>query len=444
MGKTRAYHPQTSGRLLDFGAGRGCTKGLVRRLARVFLFMLLALPGRANADLPVYTPLFHIDLGRYVPGADYSSHRLNWGDADAPYAFSVQNRLQPRFVSPYDADPRTLESLRLDDGDLFFRRVRTKVRGNLNTSRLTYFVQYDWLDGFTRDVGLNYRWGDRLNLWAGRGKVMYNDERVVSSGRVQFVNRSIVSDLFSLDRQMGLQLHGRLFPATAANVDYALGFFAGQGLGARSNEADRPMLTARLRWNVLGERISRQQSDHAFTPRPGARITLGGMSGRSSCTRFVSQPESCLALPGFITPNDAGNGQFEMRQFLLEGKFNWQGISVLSELHWKEVVDRTLGLDDPRRQTALRGGFLQGGIMLQRLSPGLPPRVEAAMRYAYIDPDDPRGSDDQREISAVINWFIDGHENKISAEIAHLTVGDPALQESDSRYRFRLQWELRF
>lgn len=417
---------------------------LVRRLAPVFLFMLSALPGRANEDLPVYTPLFHIDLGRYVPGAEYSSHRLNWGDSDAPYAFSVQNRLQSRFVSPYDADPRTLERLRQDDDDLFFRRVRTVVSGNLNTPRLTYRIQYDWLDRFARDLALNYRWGDRLNLWAGRGKVMYNDEWVVSSGRLQFVDRSIVSGLFALDRQMGLQLYGRLFAGTAADVDYALGAFAGQGLDARSNESDRPMLMARLHWNVLGERISSQQSDLAFSPRPSARITLGGMSGEGSCTRFVSQPDSCLALPGFTTPDDAGNEQFELRQLLLEGKFNWQGVSLLSELHWKEVVDRTLGVDDPWRKTTLRGGFLQGGVMLRRLSPALPPRVEVAMRYACIDPDDPRGTDDQREISAVINWFIDGHENKVSAEIAHLTVGDPALQESDSRYRFRLQWELRF
>lgn len=401
-------------------------------------------PGVSSDDLPSYAPAFEINPEKAILGSRYGGNGLNWGEQDSPFFFRMQNRLQTRFSAPYDSDPRTIEALRRNDSELFFRRVRTNLSGNLGSPDLNYSIQYDWLDLFARDVAVIYHWSDALNLWAGRGKVMYNDERVVSSGRLQFVNRSIVSDVFTLDRQVGLQLHGRLFRDTDMDIDYSLGAFAGEGLEVQRNDSGRPMLVARVRWNALGPRMQQQQSDHLFTPLPAARITLGAMSGQGSCTKFESAPVGCVALRGFDAPGEAEGDQFELRQLLLEGKFNWRGLSVLSELHWKEVVDRTRGVNDPWRQTRLRGGFIQAGVMLQKFVFDLPPGVEVAARYSYIDPDDPRGTDDQREVSAVVSWLIDGHHNKISADLSHLTVGDPALQETDSGVRFRVQWELRF
>ncbi|MFN2329743.1 MAG: hypothetical protein ABR612_12580 [Chromatocurvus sp.] len=404
----------------------------------------IALPSSGADYLPSYAPAFEINPEKSILGSRYGGNGLNWGEQDGAFFFRMQNRLQTRFATPFDADPRTLDDLRSDDSELVFRRVRTMLSGNLGSPDLNFDIQYDWLDLFARNAAVIYHWNHGLNLWAGRGKVMYNDERAVSSGRQQFVNRSIVSDVFTLDRQVGLQLHGRLFRDTAMDIDYALGAFGGEGLQVRRNESGRPMMTGMVRWNALGPRMAQQQSDHMFTPLPSARITFGAMSGQGSCTKFESSPEGCTSLRGFIPSDQADGDQFELRQLLLEGKFNWRGLSILSELHWKEVVDRSLSENDPWRKTRLRGGFIQGGVMLRKFVFDLPPGVEVAARYAYVDPDDPRGTDDQREISAVVNWLLDGHNNKLSAELSHLTVGDPAFQETDARLRFRVQWELRF
>lgn len=397
-----------------------------------------------SSDLPSYAPAFEIDPTKPVLGALYGGKGLNWGEQDGDWFFRMQNRLQPRFSTPYDPDPRTLESLRANDSELFFRRVRTMLGGNLGSKDLNFNIQYDWLDLFARDAALIYHWGEELNIWVGRGKAMYNDERVVSSGRLQFVNRSIVSDLFTVDRQAGIQLHGRLFRDTDMDLDYSLGAFGGEGLEFRRNESGKPMLLGRVRWNVLGPRMPQEQSDYMFTPIPTARITFGAMSGEGRCTRFESQPNGCIALPNFRDPRQAEGDQFALRQLLLEGKFAWQGISVLSELHWKEVVDRAREANDPWRETNMFGGFVQAGVMMQKFGLGLPPGLEVAARYALVDPDDPRGTDQQREITAVINWYVDGHNNKFSAEISHLDIADPNLQEQDAGLRFRVQWELRF
>jgi hypothetical protein len=43
-------------------------------------------------------------------------------------------------------------------------------------------------------------------LWAGQTKLPGNIERVVSSGNMQFIDRSLLNARFNIDRDMGIQL----------------------------------------------------------------------------------------------------------------------------------------------------------------------------------------------------------------------------------------------
>jgi len=153
-------------------------------------------------SVPWYAPLFGIAPGDTILGADYHQRSLHWDPGEqGGFTIRLQNRVQSRYVNPYDGDPRSLPALREDNADFLFRRVRSTLRGGTGVQGISYHVQYDWLDMFARDIALIYQHSDAFNIWVGRGKVRYNDERVVSSGRQQFVNRSIVSDSFTLDRQ---------------------------------------------------------------------------------------------------------------------------------------------------------------------------------------------------------------------------------------------------
>jgi phosphate-selective porin len=126
------------------------------------------------------------------------------------------------------------------------RRARTKLTGYLYWSWLKYYLQYDWSQPVLRDMNLDITQFSQMSLRLGRAKVIYNDERVTSSGNQQFVNRSIVNDIFTVDRQQGAQLYGRLFPKDWYDFSYALGVFSGQGVGERNNDDDKMMYSARL------------------------------------------------------------------------------------------------------------------------------------------------------------------------------------------------------
>jgi len=376
-------------------------------------------------------------------GALYGNRRLNWGAESDGADFSMQNRIQTRYVDPYDGDPRNLEDLEEDDDGFIFRRVRTILNGHFGNRDLTYHLQFDWGDRFMRDIELTYTLNNQLHILLGRGKVLYNDERVTSSGRLQFVNRSIVSDLFTVDRQQGLQIYGRLFANEPLDLVYTAGIFTGKGVGTLANDGT-PMLTARVQFNVLGQVMSEAQSDIAFTPQPTASIAFAGMTTRSNCTTFISEPDSCQSLPGLIPASEAQSEQYSIDQAMIEGKFRWNGFSLMSEVHRKRVVDHSQSVGSEARKRTLTGAYFQGGLLPHSVWSAVPRQLEVAARYAYIDTDDPRGNDTQREISGVVSWFIDGHEHKLSVELSKLRVNDPALNVSASRNRLRLQWELRF
>ncbi|NTW62476.1 hypothetical protein HGB25_03685, partial [Candidatus Saccharibacteria bacterium] len=145
-------------------------------------------------------------------GVTYGKKGFEFKTDDGKFSLAIQNRVQFRYANPFDADPRTVAQTEQDTSSFMIRRARTKLSGNLYWPFLKYYFQYDWSQPVMRDLSLTidkFKWAE---FTVGRGKVQYNDERVTSSGNQQFVNRSIVNDVFTVDRQQGVSIKGNLFP----------------------------------------------------------------------------------------------------------------------------------------------------------------------------------------------------------------------------------------
>ncbi|HRP70290.1 MAG TPA: porin, partial [Turneriella sp.] len=152
------------------------------------------------------------------------------------YSLSMLHRLQFRYAGPFDADPRSVADLKQNTQSFMVRRARLKLAGHAYKPWIKFYIQYDWSQPVLRDFHITLDRFAWLTLRIGRGKVIYNDERVSSSGYQQFVNRSILNDLFTVDRQQGIQLLGRFFENTAADFNYVLGIFTGRDVGERLND----------------------------------------------------------------------------------------------------------------------------------------------------------------------------------------------------------------
>ncbi len=366
---------------------------------------------------------------------------------DGKFSMQIQHRLQLRYAYPFDADPRSLSDMDQNQSSFMVRRARLKVRGHAYWPWLNYYMQYDWSQPVLRDFYLDlskYSWAQ---IRIGRAKVFYNDERVVSSGQQQFANRSIVNDIFTVDRQQGVQIFGRLFPDTWHDFTYYAGVFSGRGVGERNNDDGNMMYTGRLQWNFLGREVPFSQSDIDLSQQPMAGVAFAASTNISQCTAFETDARSCRNLPGFPDPSAAGAtspGQFRLDQMMEEFRFRWRGLSITHEFHWKQVVDTKKAEGDPTRKTNLMGSYASVGFFPHVLIPAIPTELEIAGRYGFVDPNVSRSNDIQQERTLAVNWFFAGHNNKLTYETGWLTIADPSKTQDRSEVRVRLQWDVSF
>lgn len=371
---------------------------------------------------------------------------------DGNWQTNLQWRAQLRYTSPYRSDPRSLSDFASDTQNTFeARRLRMKVGGHGFRPWLGYYFEVDLEP--TRDTGddsessssrvIDWRITvdkyERAALRLGQWKIDYNRERVDSSGRQQFVERSIVNRQFTIDRQVGVQLRGRLFKETPADLRYYVGAFTGEGRGVRNDDEDL-MWAGRLQWNFLGRDLKLRQTDVEYTKLPTGSLSFGAATNTGRCTRWSSS--GCGNLSGFASPATATNGQFEVEQYTQGFAFKWKGLSIQQEYHWKEV-------DDTVNNTTsdMEGAYVQSGYFFHHLAPVIPKQLELAARYAFVDEPNAGNvlvNNTREEYTLGANWFFAGHNSKITADFSYLTLEDVVANREVNDNRFRVQYDVSF
>lgn len=371
---------------------------------------------------------------------------------DGNWQTNLQWRAQMRFTTPYSSDPRQLSSFNAEDQTNFeARRLRMKIGGHGLQPWIQYYFEVDLQP--SRDVDdsstsssprvIDYRidlakwdWGGiRIGQW----KVDLNRERVDSSGRQQFVERSIANRVFTMDRQLGVQIRGQLFEGTPADMLYWAGVFNGEGRSV-NNPDDDLMYMARLQWNFMGRDLAWRQTDVEYTEKPTGSLAIAGFTNTGVCTRWSSS--GCGNLDGFDSPASAMLGQFDIDQVVEEFAFKYRGFSAQQEFHRKVIKDSS---DNSRHE--LTGGYAQAGYFFHNLFPTIPEELELAMRYAYVN--EPNATNrafenERREVTLGANWFINGHDSKVTVDYSHLSVDDGLLLMDQSDDRLRVQWDVQF
>jgi phosphate-selective porin len=387
----------------------------------------------------------------------YGEKGFRLESADGNFETNLQWRAQLRFTDPYRSDPRQVDDFEGTDQSTFEgRRLRMKIGGHGFRPWLKYYFEVDLqptrsssnssanassrVIDWRIDVAQNKAFGIRAGQW----KIDYNRERVDSSGRQQFVERSIVNRIFTVDRQMGVGIRGRLFDGTAADLRYYAGAFTGEGRGV-SNDDRHLMYVTRLQWNFLGRDLPLRQTDVERTEKPTASFAIGGATHTGRPTRWSSGGGGNL--DGFDSVSSAANGQHRIYQAVAEFAYKHQGFSTQNEFHWKSITDKSMMIGAPGRESDLYGLYTQFGYFFNEVWPSFPEELELACRYAWLrEPNEGlRTVDNERqEFTVGANWFFSGHNNKITLDYSYLTLDDDVMGIDKSASRVRLQWDISF
>ncbi len=410
-------------------------------------------PSKAELDAAVERYFEKNSMAR----ASYSSKGFRLESQDGNFQTNLQWRAQLRFTEPYRSDPRQVDDFESPDERTFEgRRLRMKIGGHGYKPWLKYYFEVDLqptrssgasssnasarVIDWRIDITKNKAFGIRAGQW----KIDYNRERVDSSGRQQFVERSIVNRVFTIDRQMGIGARGRLFEGTAADLRYYAGAFTGEGRGV-SNDDNTLMYASRLQWNFLGRDLGMRQTDVERTEKPTASFALGGATHTGKATRWSSSGGGNL--DGFEKVADAEAGQYRVHQAVAEFAYKHQGFSTQNEFHWKNIQDTTLASGQAGNDSDLYGLYTQVGYFFNEIWSGFPEPLELAARYAWLT--EPNAVDlalenERQEFTIGANWFFNGHNNKLTLDYSYLTLDDENLDRNKSGSRVRLQWDISF
>ena len=367
------------------------------------------------------------------PRVAYSRKGLEIKSKSGNYQATIRWRTQLRYSYPIDTDPREASQFAIEESKLEFRRARFKVDGHVFRPWLSVEFEHELTRNLVLDLAVTVKKWKWLQFRAGQWEIGYNRERGTSSGKQQFAEHSIVRRAFTIDYQPGFQAQGHLMPGTRGDSWYYAAVFTGTGRCSGFDGDGRPMFMGRYQWNFLGRDMGFSSSDLEYHDKPAASIAVAGVANRSRYTRFSSSGGG--QLDGF---EPGAPGQYSVKQAMGEFFFKYRGLSVQHEAHWKNIFDNVNSVS-----TDLKGAYAQAGYFRRAAVEWIPRQLELGYRYGFVDPRTARTDDLQQEHSIVVNWFFEGHDNKLTFDAGRVSlarVGGPDL----SRIRYRVQWDIHF
>ena len=362
---------------------------------------------------------------------DYSSKGLDIRSRDGNYFAHINWRAQLRFTSR-DFDDPIAPNPEEREGSFNVNRARFKLGGHAYRPWLSYYFEYDFVTPALLDLRFTLKAADELQLRVGQWKFPYNRERVDSSGKQQFAERSIVTPWFTIDRQQGAAVFGRLWKGTLADSWYNIGVNSGTGRGG-TGSIERPMVLGRWQWNLLKRDLGFSQSDISYRKDPAGSIALAGAGWQGPYTSFSTKGAS-----GLPESPVGDRDTYKVRQAMVETAYQYRGFSWQQEYHWKTIDNTETGT-----VTDLEGWYAQAGYFFHAAFKKFPKPLEMAIRLAEVDANLSAGVDVEQEATLVFNWFFAGHNNKLTLDISRLHDRN---EEIGKRWenRIRLQWDVSF
>ncbi|QRK05292.1 hypothetical protein JQX13_34580 [Archangium violaceum] len=266
-----------------------------------------------------------------------------------------------------------------------------------------------------------------LTLVVGQYKVPFNRQRVISSGNLMLVDRSIVNSEFNLDRDIGLDLRSEdLFGLDLFR--YYVGAYIGGGHSTYALSAPGLMTLARVEVLPLGSFEDYSEADLERSEKPGLSIGVA-----------AAHVENARATRGILgrTPRDGGTTDYNL--FTADAMFKWQGFSAQSEFILRQGTrnpgDAVGPGGTPVPTEAARNGygwFVQAGYLLPVTN------LEVSGRYSIIRAaDDDTSLSDENEAGVGLSYYFHGHAFKLQGDFFRLW--EDAFEDGNNQFRVQLQ-----
>ena len=361
---------------------------------------------------------------------------------DSSFSMNVSARMQMLGTSNWDVN----NGLSNPTSNLLVRRARLKFSGFAYSPKLKYKLE---LGLSNRDIGkassftneapkyildavVKWNFSGNFVLWFGQTKLPGNRERVISSGDLQQVDRSLLNSRFNIDRDMGFQLRHHFNLTDTFIVKEMFAVSQGEGRNITTGNLGGHQYTSRVELLPFGKFASKgdyRGSDLKFEPTP--KLALGFTYD------FNNDAVKNRSNQGSYMTNDTGFYSTNISTVFVDAIYKHKGFSLMAEYAYRDAEDAfaknsdgTLTGDEVQVGNALN---LQTGYLLSKT-------LEISGRYTNIDWDsDITGKGAENQYTLGLSKYIVGHKLKVQTDVSYLD-----LASKTNQFMYRLQVDIHF
>ena len=362
---------------------------------------------------------------------------------DSTYTMKVSARMQFLSSNSWDINDGNLTN---PEANFLVRRARLKFNGFAFTPKLKYKLELglsnrdisgasEYTSNAPRyilDAVIMWNFHENFELWFGQTKLPGNRERVISSGNLQQVDRSLLNSRFNIDRDVGIQLRHHFNLSEKFVVKEIFSIAQGEGRNVTTGNIGGHQYTGRIEFLPFGNFTSKGDYSGSDLKREETpKFALGiAYDHNSNAVKNRSNQGSYMV-------TDTGLFETNINTLFIDAMFKYQGFSFMAEYVDRDAKnplvknsDGTLTGDEVQVGYGLN---LQAGYLLNK-------DWEVSGRYTNIELDkDITGKNPESQYTLGVSKYIVGHKLKVQTDISYLS-----RDESNNGMMYRLQFDIHF
>ena len=362
---------------------------------------------------------------------------------DSSYTMKIATRMQFLAISNWESEDGNLIN---PESNFLVRRARLKFDGFAYSPKLKYKLELglsnrdiSGASEFNRntpryilDAVVMWNFYENFELWVGQTKLPGNIERVISSGNLQQVDRSLLNSRFNIDRDQGIQLRHHFDLSENFLVREKFAISQGEGRNITEGNLGGHQYTARLEFLPLGKfESSGEYSGSDLKREENPKLMLAATyDHNNNAVKNRSNQGSYMF-------NDTGFYETNINTLFIDAMFKYKGFSFMAEYADRNAKDPFAKNSDG----SLTGDEVQvgNGINLQT-GYLLNNDWEISGRYTNIELDkNITGKNPENQYTVGISKYIVGHKLKVQSDISYLS-----LDGSNNELMYRLQFDIHF
>ena len=378
-----------------------------------------------------------------VTASKFGKGLLNIEAKDSTFSMNISARMQFLTSSIWSESDDSFGS---PESNFLVRRARLKFKGFAYSPKLTYKLE---LGLSNRDIsGANQftsnapryildayvRWNFYKNftLQAGQGKLPGNIERVISSGDLAMVDRSILNSKFNIDRDLGIQLRHHFKLSENFIVKEIFAISQGEGRNITAGNLGGHQYTGRVEVLPFGNFKSKGDYRGADLEREQTPKLLVGVVYDLNNDAVKSRSNQ-----GSYLETADGFYQTDVSTLFFDAHFKYRGFSIMAEYADRDA-DAPLARNADNSLTGAvvnignATNFQMGYVLLSNLA--------ITGRYTHINFDEIVSSKNKiTQYTLGLSKYVAKHKLKIQTDATYENT-----VASNNKIVYRLQFDIHF